>query len=145
MVEATDRVEIAAQPAVVFAFLADRTNDKIWRSSVIDMRLESGSGRGARYSQQLRGPGGRSISADIEITSLEPDSLIEFRTLTGPVRPMGSYRVSPADGGCSVTMHLEARLAGFKRLLMASAVQKSMRAEVAALAKLKQVLEDRMT
>ena len=58
----------------------------------------------------------------------------------GPVRPEGRYTLSHADGGTRVRFDLSAKVGGLKRL-MSSPVQKSMNAEVASLANLKQVLE----
>src|ERR1044072_8843682 len=58
----------------VFNFVADGRNAKQWRSGVLDVDLVSGSGLGARYSQGVKGPAGRPIPADYEITAFEPNS-----------------------------------------------------------------------
>lgn len=60
---------IARPPAEVFAFLADGTNNKQWRSGVLDIALKSGRGRGAVYEQGVKGPFGRRVAADYEITA----------------------------------------------------------------------------
>ena len=52
----------------VFRFLADGRTATQWRSGVIDVSKVSGDGLGAVYKQQVRGPGGRPIDADYEIT-----------------------------------------------------------------------------
>ena len=75
----------------VFRFVADGRNAPHWRSGVLDVALVSGDGLGARYSQGVRGPGGRRIAADYEITEYEPDAKIGFRATAGPVRPTGSF------------------------------------------------------
>jgi uncharacterized protein YndB with AHSA1/START domain len=135
-------VDINRSPSEVFDFLADAENDARWRPSVIEVRRVEGSGVGARYHQMLRGPGGRSVAADIVVDELRPPSRIGFHTVSGPVRPTGHYDIAPAGTGSTVTLTLEAQLSGIKRL-MSSMVEKSMASEVDALTALKQVLERR--
>jgi uncharacterized membrane protein len=126
----------------VFAFLADPQNDPQWRSGVLDLTRVSGDGVGARYVQGVKGPGGRRIAADIEITELTPSQTIAFHTVAGPVRPRGRYVLAAADGGTHVRFELEADVRGLKRLI-APMVQKTMNDEVAQLAQLKHVIEAR--
>jgi uncharacterized membrane protein len=124
----------------VFAFVADHENDPQWRPGVADIKRASGEGQGAIYTQGVKGPMGRRIDADFEVTAYQPDTLLAFRTLAGPVRPEGSYRFEDADGGTRVTFSLNAKLGGTQKL-MSPLVSKSMRNEVAALGNLKRVLE----
>jgi uncharacterized membrane protein len=126
----------------VFAFLADPENDPQWRSGVLDIKRVSGSGIGARYTQGVKGPGGRRIPADIEITELTPGEAIAFQTVTGPARPRGRYVLTAADGGTRVRFELEADTTGLKRLI-GPMVQKTMNNEVAQLDQLKRVIEQR--
>lgn len=135
-----ESVTIQRSSETVFAFLADLENDKKWRPSVLEMARVSGDGVGARYRQVIRGPRGRRIPADIEITELQPDRLIGFRTLAGPVRPEGRYELTPSGAGTSVKFSLRAELSGPQRLL-SRPVGKAMQSEVGALANLRRVLE----
>ena len=89
----------------------------------------------------MRGPGGRRIDADYEITAFEPGSRLAFAATAGPIRPTGEYRLAAVPEGTRLTFSLAAELTGFKKLLMGGAVQSSMDAETGGLAKLKQVLE----
>src|SRR4051812_29040889 len=98
MPRAEKEITIARPPEAVFEFLADPENDTQWRSGVLDLERISGAGVGARYAQGVKGPGGRRIAADIEITEFEPGRAIAFQTTSGPVRPHGRYLLSPADG-----------------------------------------------
>ena len=95
MPSATHETTIDRPPERVFSFLADAENDVKWRPGVLDISHTSGSGVGARYRQGVKGPMGRRIAADIEITELEPNELIAFRALEGPVRPTGRYELAP--------------------------------------------------
>jgi uncharacterized protein YndB with AHSA1/START domain len=141
MPAASNSVVIARSPEDVFAFIADGTTAPRWRGGVTDVSLVSGSGQGARYKQGVKGPGGRRVDADYEVTAFEPPSRLAFSATAGPVRPTGEYRLEPVSGGTQVTFSLDATLSGFSRLLMGGAVQKSMDAEVGSLARLKSVLE----
>jgi uncharacterized protein YndB with AHSA1/START domain len=133
-------VEIARPPAEVFAFLADGTNDRHWRGGVTDIRLRSGRGLGAIYEQGVKGPFGRRVPADFEITAFEPERRIGFRAIAGPVRPEGAYELQPAGGGTRVTFSLRCTPRGLGKL-MTPMVAKTMRSEVAQLDKLREVLE----
>jgi uncharacterized membrane protein len=140
MTSAENSIVISRPRSEVFAFVAEHDNDPKWRPGVLDITRASGEGQGAVYTQGVQGPMGKRIDADFEVTAYQPDTLIAFRTLAGPVRPEGSYRFEDADGGTRVTFSLNASLRGMQKL-MAPMVGKSMRNQVAALDDLKRVLE----
>jgi uncharacterized protein YndB with AHSA1/START domain len=125
----------------VFSFVADGRKAKLWRSGVLDVDLVAGEGLGARYSQGVRGPGGRRIPADYEITAFVPNEKIGFRATAGPVRPEGSFTFEGLGGGTVLTFSLQAEVTGWKRLVMGGAVQSTMNAEMSALDALRDVLE----
>ena len=141
MPSATNTVTIARPPGVVFAFVSDGLNAPKWRSGVLDIALVSGSGVGAEWKQGVKGPGGRRIDADYVITAYEPGRRLAFRATAGPVRPTGDFTLEAVPEGTNLTFSLDAELAGIKKLLMGGQVQKTMDAEVAALARLKEVVE----
>ena len=91
---AAERTVTINRPAAeVFAFISDGTNGLRWRPGVLDIAKSSGDGVGAVYRQGVAGPMGRRIAADYEITAFQPDSLLEFKAIAGPVRPRGGYRL----------------------------------------------------
>ncbi len=141
MPSATNTVTIRRPPSEVFAFVADGTNAPRWRTGVLDIVLVSGSGVGANYRQGVKGPGGRRIAADYEITTYEPNRRLAFQATAGPVRPSGEFSLVADGDGTALTFSLDAELPFLKRLLMGRAVQSTMDAEVAALEKLRRVLE----
>ncbi|HEX9043651.1 MAG TPA: SRPBCC family protein [Candidatus Limnocylindrales bacterium] len=141
MPAAQHAVTIRRSPEDVFAFVADGTTAPRWRPGVLDIVLIAGSGVGARYRQGVRGPGGRRIDADYEVTAYEPPTHLGFVATAGPVRPRGEYRFAATEDGTRVIFALEAELGGIKRLLMGSAVQRTMESEVRSLERLKAVLE----
>lgn len=125
----------------VFAFVADGTTAPKWRSGVLDVALLGGSGVGARYSQGVKGPGGRRIAADYEITAYQADRLIAFQAIAGPVRPSGSFEVEAIGDATALTFSLKVDLGGWKRLLMGGQVQATMDAEMRALDRLQELFE----
>jgi uncharacterized protein YndB with AHSA1/START domain len=142
MPEATGTVDIRRPPAEVFAFLADGENNLRWRSGVLDIRRRSGEGRGEVYEQGVKGPFGRRVAADYEVTAYEPDRRLDFRAVAGPVRPEGGYDLTPLDsGGTRVTFSLRCKPTGLAKL-MSPMVARTMRSEVGQLDRLRAVLED---
>lgn len=141
MPSATYSVTINRPASEVFAFVVDGEKCPQWRPSVLDIKRVSGDGVGTTYSQGVKGPMGRRIAADYQVTVFEPDRRLEFQTLTGPARPHGRYDLEPVDGGSRLTFSLDAQLTGLSKLLMGSAVQKTMDNEVRTLDNLKRVLE----
>lgn len=141
MPAARNQVTIQRPVADVFAFIADGLNGPAWRSGILDIAHVTGSGVGATYKQGVKGPGGRRVDADYRVTAFEPGRRLAFEAIAGPVRPTGEYLLEDVGGATRVTFALQAQLGGVQRLLMGGMVQKTMEAEVAALANLKRVLE----
>jgi uncharacterized protein YndB with AHSA1/START domain len=126
----------------VFAFVADGANGPKWRSGVLDVAHVSGKGVGETWRQGVKGPGGRRIAADYEITAFDPPDSLEFKATAGPVRPAGGYRLAASGAGATeITFWLNEDLGGWKKLVFGGSVQKTMDAEMRALDKLKTVLE----
>ncbi len=141
MPRATRSITIDRPVEEVFAFVADGEQCPKWRPGVLDIRRVSGEGVGTRYAQGVRGPMGRRIAADYEITGWEPNRRIEFRTTAGPVRPHGLYDLEATDAGTRLTFSLDAELGGLRKLFMGGMVQRTMESEVAALDAVKRILE----
>jgi uncharacterized membrane protein len=141
MPSAQHSVSIRRPVGDLFAFVADGENAMRWRPGVLDVSHQSGEGLGAIYRQGVKGPGGRRIAADYEITAFEPDRRIAFRAIAGPVRPTGEYRFAAQGDGATVSLSLDAPLTGWRRLLMGRAVQSTMDSEVRNLDALKSILE----
>ncbi len=142
MPHAEAMVTIERSPEVVFDFLAQGENNKLWRDGVLDIEHASGSGVGEVWRQGSKGPGGRRVAADYEITQSDRPSRLAFRVVAGPARPEGSYDLAPAGEGTRLKFTLSWEPKGFARLL-SSMVQKTMEREVGQLARLKVVLESR--
>ena len=57
---------------------------------------------GQVYAQGAKGPMGRRIAADYQITVFEPNVRIEFQVIAGPARPMGGTTSRRSTGGRAV-------------------------------------------
>ena len=125
----------------VWAFVADGSTAPRWRPGVLDVEHVSGHGLGEVWKQGVKGPGGRRIAADYEITAMDPPHLLAFKAIAGPVRPTGEYRLAAENGGTRVSFSLQAEVSGWKKLLMGGAVQSTMNAEMANLDRLKTLIE----
>ncbi len=141
MPQASYSVVIGRPIDAVFSFIADGERCPEWRPGVLDIKRTSGDGLGARYTQGVKGPMGRRVAADYEVTVFEPPRRLEFQTVTGPARPHGRYDLELVDGGTRLTFSLDATLGGLQRLLMGSMVQRTMDSEVRTLDSVKRLLE----
>jgi carbon monoxide dehydrogenase subunit G len=139
---ASNEVLVNRPPGEVFAFIADGLNNPKWRPGVLSIELASGSAGqvGAVYRQLIKGPGGRKIDGDYEITRVESGKELSFQVVAGPARPTGSYSLEPAGDATRLRFVLDFQPKGLARL-MGPMIQKTMRSEVAQLSALKQVLE----
>ena len=124
---------IPAPREAVFAFVADGETAPRWRSGVLDISHVSGTGVGSTYRQGTKGPGGRRVDADYEITAFEPPARLTFRVIAGPVRPVGDYVFEAVPEGTRLTFSLSAELTAIKRLLLGRMVQGTMDSEVRAI------------
>jgi uncharacterized membrane protein len=125
----------------VFAFFTDHANDPKWRPYVKEIDPVSEVPVGTRIHQVVKGPGGRGLGADIEVTANEPPSRYAFQVVAGPARPRGEYRFVETANGTEIQFALDAELGGIKKLLMSGAVQRSMDGEMAGLDTARRLIE----
>jgi len=142
MPSAQHTVTIDRPPAAVFAYVLDGEKCPEWRTHVMDIKRISGDGGvGTMYSQGVRGPMGRRIAADYRVTVCEPNRLMEFETLTGPVRPHGRFEVVADGDGSRMTLSLASDMKGLVALLLGRTVKRTMDTEVHAIERMKTILE----
>ena len=125
----------------VFAFFTDPSNEPRWRTHLKEVAAQGPVAVGSRVHQVVKGPGGRGIPADIEITTYEPATRYAFRVVAGPVRPVGEFRFAPDGDTTTVSLSLAADLTGLKRLLLSRSVQGAMDGEMQALDRAKAIIE----
>lgn len=142
MAHAEQTITINRPVNAVFDFVLDGEKNPLWRPAVIDIQRVPGKpvGVGAVFKQGLKGPGGRRIEGDYEITECKSNEIIMFQVIAGPARPTGTYRFEPIDGATRVifTLHFDPK--GLA-ILMGPMITNTMKSEVATLANLKSYLE----
>jgi uncharacterized membrane protein len=136
MPSAEHTVTIRRPVGEVFAFIENHENDPRWRAGVLDIKRGSGNS----WQQGMKGPLGRRIAGDFDVTQNEPNRRHAFHVTAGPVQPDGVYELADENGSTRVTFSLRADLDGAKKL-MAPLVARTMKQEVGALDRLKTVLE----
>jgi uncharacterized protein YndB with AHSA1/START domain len=94
MPSAQHTVTINRPVDAVFAYVTDGMNGSKWRPGVLDTEHVSGTGAGAVYRQGVKGPGGRRVAADYEVTALEPRRRMAFKAIAGPMRSSRAGRRS---------------------------------------------------
>src|SRR5512141_1513919 len=104
MAHAENTVVINRPVGSVYDFILNGANNKLWRSSVLDIKplSEPPYGVGSRFEQGLKGPGGR-IAGDYEVTEAVPNELIRFQVTGGPARPTGIYRFQSQGSATDLT------------------------------------------
>ncbi|GAC1599037.1 MAG: hypothetical protein NVS3B6_07960 [Pseudarthrobacter sp.] len=125
----------------VYTFLVDGMNLPKWRTGTRSISLASGAARakGAVYRQTVLGRSGWPVSADFEITEARPGAEVRYQVIAGQNRPAGGYYLSTEPDGTRVRFALECQPKGLLGL-MNSGIQRAMKAEVAQLERLKDVL-----
>ena len=141
MPNAQRTIVIGRPPDQVFAFFTDPANDRSWRPAVKEISTQDPPGVGRRIHQVVAGPGGRGISADIEVTGYERSSRYAFQVVAGPARPRGEYRFIETPNGTEVHFSLAAELGGIKKWFLSGPVQRSMDGEMAGLDTAKRLIE----
>lgn len=139
MAHAKGSITIERPVNEVFDFLADGMNNPRWRPSVID--IQPVSGKPATYKQGLKGPGGRRIDGDYEITESRKNELIRFQVIAGPARPTGTYQFEATGSSTRLTFSLDYETKGFAKL-MDPMITATMRSEIGLLSNLKTYLEN---
>jgi uncharacterized membrane protein len=141
MAHAEKTVVINRPAGSVYDFILNGANNKLWRSSVLDITPMSAApyGAGSKFQQGLKGPTGR-IAGDYEIIECKPNELIRFQVTAGPAKPTGLYRFERQGDATAVTFVLDYQAKGLSKL-MGPMIQRSMEDEVGMLTELKAFLE----
>jgi uncharacterized membrane protein len=106
--EATAVITVNKSPEQVYWFWHDFENFPRFMTHLESVQV-TGDGR-SRWT--AKGPGGRSIQWDAEITEERPDELIAWRSLAGAdVDNSGYVRFTPAPGGRGTEVRVELRYA----------------------------------
>ena len=110
MAAITESVEIARRPEDVFAYLDDYERHAEWQDTLVRAEVETaGPPAVGTKVRETRKMGGREQTSTYEITEHDPPRSFAFRTLDGPIRPVGRGRIDALDDGARsrVTVELD--------------------------------------
>ncbi|MFL6089876.1 MAG: SRPBCC family protein [Aeromicrobium sp.] len=141
MPSAERTITIAAPLEKVFAFFTTPANDTQWREELVEAKPEGPMALGTIIRQTVSAPVIGEVAADTEITAWDPPNGYAFKVIAGPVRPQGTISFEEADGGTAVTFKLAVDIRGPQKFVFSKPTQSSMNATVAALDKVKAILE----
>ena len=141
-----DATVFVCKPAhEVFEFLADGRNQKLWRPSVTDINLKFGKpgAVGTVYKQGLKGPKGKRVDADYQITHVRHNEEIDFEVVSGPAKGRGKYCLAELSDGTRVKFILDCHPKGFGKIieLMEGNVARLLKQEIDELQNLKTYME----
>jgi uncharacterized membrane protein len=142
MVHADATIVVGKPVHEVFQFLAEGRNNLLWRPSVLDVTLRSGKpgSVGTVYKQGLKGPKGKRIDADYEITGVKQNEELNFQVVTGD-KAKGKFFLASVSEGTRVRFSLDYEARGFGKLVEAN-LSKILQQEVMHLSNLKRYLEE---
>ena len=135
-------IRIARPLAEVFTILSDVATWPRWMPVEAMVPIDPGAVRVGMRASGLMAEGSRRAPFSVEITELEPDRRIGFKTLSGPVDWAGSWEARAIDAGTTEVRSLGTmRLRGIGRVLEPLMGAEVRRNEAAELGKLRTLLE----
>ncbi len=125
----------------VYEFVLNGANNRLWKSSVLEVRPLGVApyGAGSKFQQEVRGPEGP-VTADYQLTDCKVNELIEVQVMSGPARWRGLYRFRWLGDVTEVNYRLEAEREGLRGMTDAM-LQHTIEAEASTLDELKVFLE----
>ena len=136
--------------ADVFSFVTDPNNEPRWHTDIVEVRrgLEADTASTPESSYHQGGLWiwtarfmGRQAEGEVEVTVFEPNRRIEFTTRTGPVLPVATCLLEPADGGTIFIRRVEIPLQGGYRLAKPLIQRKAIKGQQRYVTNLKSILE----
>src|SRR3954449_8555799 len=102
-IDLTARVEVRRPRAEVAAFMTEPANDPAWIGGVREVRVETppplrAGSRVARVAHFL----GRRVEYVNEVTELDPDRVLDMRSVRAPFPMRVTYSFEPDGGGATV-------------------------------------------
>lgn len=144
MAHAQAAITVNRNTVDVFNFLADGMNNPKWRPNVTEIQkiTDGPVGVGTKFRQRLKGPMGRTITHDYEITVFEPGQVLGFRVIAGPARPEGRFMLVGGEGQTNVEFDLQQPPISFLQKFIDKMIQKKLDKEAAAIGNIKTLLEN---
>jgi len=111
---ARETVTVDYPIAEVFDFLADGSNNALWRPDVVSVIFAAGPPDKAVWAQTLQSPGGRPRKADYRISWYERPGRLELTVFNGPSRPTIAFDLRSLTGtSTEVTCTVDVKPLGY--------------------------------
>ena len=134
--------------AEVWSFVRDPRNETKWHTDILEVTsaADPASGPGEEWvvgktllvTVQFMGR----KSYEVEITRMEDNQLLEITTMTGPMKPVATYRFEPSNGGTRFTRHVDIPVQGMMRVLVPLMRRTARKRNEQFVENLKSLLED---
>ena len=126
----------------IFPWLLEREKQAQWSDVPMEALTEGPLRQGSRMRLSF-GRGPLHASLDLEVTSLEPDRMLAYTTVShGGIQWEGEYHLTPVEGaGTRVAQRGTLRFSGLWRLLEPIIGAEMKRGEIAELERLRKVVE----
>ena len=133
-------VSIERSPEVVFPYFSELPKQALWSDVPMRRLTEGPFGAGSQIEVSF-GMGPLKAKVGLEITDLEQDRHMAWKTIHGPIRWEGEYRLEPSGAGTTVAQRGTLTFTGLWRLVEPIAGAEIRSAEEKELEKLKAVVE----
>ena len=98
---ASETVTVEFPIAKIFDFLADGSNNVLWRPEVVSVIFAAGPPDKAVWAQTVRSANGRTHKADYRISWYEHPGTLELTVFNGPSRPTTMFQLRSLTGGAT--------------------------------------------
>ena len=95
---ASESVTVEFPIAEVFDFLADGTNNALWRPEVVSVIFAAGPPEQAVWAQTVKSANGRAHKADYRISWYDHPGTLELTVFNGPSRPTTTFGLRSLTG-----------------------------------------------
>lgn len=108
-------VDIAREPADVFAYLTDVSKLREWQSTASDAEVDGSVRQGARIRERRQFLG-RDVRTELEVTTYEPPGRFDVRSHGGPVAFAIRHRLEPSAVGTHLRAEVDVKLGTMMRI-----------------------------
>jgi hypothetical protein len=140
MIEYASKVTIGRPAQTVYPYIAEPEKQALW-SGVPMRQLTPGPLQEGSQIELTFGMGPMKARLVLEFTAMEPDRRTAWKTISGPIRWDGEYRLAPDGAGTAVSQQGRLRFTGLWRLVEPIVGAEIRSGEVKELEKLKAVVE----
>ena len=129
----------------VFVYMTDVDKETEWQGELLEAKQTSNGPLSVGATvREVRNFMNSRMEVVFEITELDPDRKMAFKSISAPFPMNGWYRLEPVEGGTNVTFFIEGELTGIFRMTEPIVAQTAKRQINADLGRLKALLESQV-